>query len=442
MDTSTLEHPTLRTRPPWGTAYHYAKVHGWHVVPYYTLGPDGQCNCSTWHKAQHRCHTAKHPRPRNGYKAATGDLQTISRWTRQWPQSNIAVATGQSRLIAFDPDNSGAESLLAELQAEIGPLPKSWAFQSGSGYVRHVFRLPEGVTLRKGYVTRGTRKLEVIGEGATLLIAGIHKTGKPYVDLSPKSDGAELPAQWVEFLQRELPTYTVSVPRNRCAAGNRNDSLYSKDETDADPVSLTCFYRLWERKHQTTNYPQFGQSVLCWAHTDDQHPSGSFYVSLVDRRVHFRCYHENRSWPLAYVYARVLCGVRDDRLSRAQLALFDTRMQLDCGVMCSPDVAHTPLPADAPEIDQRLYVGFLNVMACKWVKHPGEPTTFSRSFARVWCGLPDAISDRQIDASWHRLCDRGHVLPVETIDLGDGRPAKQYLPFPPMVGALEGREIA
>ena len=71
--------------------------------------------------------------------------------------------------------------------------------------MRHVFRLPEGVTLRKGYVTRGVRMLEVIGEGGTLMIAGIHKSGKPYVDLSPESDGAELPLRWVEFLQEELP---------------------------------------------------------------------------------------------------------------------------------------------------------------------------------------------------------------------------------------------
>jgi hypothetical protein len=434
--------PTLHTLSPWGTAYHYAQVHGWHVVPYYTLGPDGRCNCSTWHKAQHRCHTAKHPRPRHGYKAATSDWQTIARWAQQWPRSNIAVALGQSRLIAFDPDTPGAESLFAELQAELGPLPDTWAFQSGSGYVRRVFRLPEGVTLRKGYLTRGARQLEVIGEGGTLMIAGVHRSGKPYVDLTPDSEGAELPAPWVEFLQRELPRNTqLTVLRTIRAAGSKHAYL-SLNEADADPVSLTCFYRLWERRYGNTDYPSFGQLTLCWVH-EEQHPSGGFYINPKDRRVRFHCFHEHKSWALAEVYARTFCGVRPERtLTKAQLAVFDTRMQLDCGVVGCPAVDHTPLPASAPEIDKRLYAGFLDAVACKWVRYPGEPTTFSRGFARVWCGLPDAVSDRQLDASWHRLCDQGYVLPVDAIALVHDRTAKRYLPFPSMVEVQEGRALA
>jgi len=254
--------PTL----PWNTACHYAEAHGWHVVPYYTLGPDGLCNCSKWHKAQDRCHPAKHPRTRTGYKAATNSLPAVAKWSRQWPQSNIAVATGPSRLVGFDPDSRhGGDTLLTELIAELGPLPETWTFQSGSGDVRYLFRLPEGITLPTGKVVRGERKLDIIGDPGSMVIAGVHHSGKPYVDLTTATDGAELPLHWAEFLQRELPLATAgNVLRTVLADAQQGESFISKNEADADQVSLACFFRLCDRRG--IEIPAFGQKVLCWLH--------------------------------------------------------------------------------------------------------------------------------------------------------------------------------
>jgi len=353
---------SLRTRSPWGTARHYAEKHSWCIVPYYALGPDGICNCSTWHKTQHLYHPANHPRPRTGYRAATNDLQAIDRWSQRWPRSNFAVATGQSRLLGLDPDNrNSGDTLLAELCAELGELPATWTFQSGSGDVRYLFRLPESITLRTGKIIRGSRQPDIIGEGATLMIAGIHHSGKPHVDLAPEAAGAELPLHWIKFLQEELPCNTTNhVLRTRCAVVQGENASYSKDEADADPVSLSCFWKLWELKYQTTDFPTLGQAVLCWMHSEDQHPSGSFYVNLADGRVRFRCYHENKSWALAEVYARTFCGVGPSvGLSKAQLAVFDTRMQLDCGTVSRPTVPYIPPAEDAQELARRLYAGYL-----------------------------------------------------------------------------------
>jgi hypothetical protein len=286
--------------------------------------------------------------------------------------------------------------------------------------------------LRTGKISRGNRQLDIIGEGATLLIAGIHHSGKPYVDLIPDVNGAELPLHWIEFLQRELPLHTAyTVLRTICAPVQQGKSFISKDEADADPVSLACFYRLWELKHQTTDFPTLGQAVPCWLHPPDRHPSGGFYINPNDGHVRFRCFHEAKSWALAELYARIFCGVGPTViLSKALLALFDARMQIACGVIERPTVPYIPLPDNAPELEQCLYAGYLDAVACKWVRHPGESTTFSRDFARVWCGLPVSVSDRAFGASWHRLCDQGFVLTVETIYLG-GRDTKRYLPFPP-----------
>ena len=218
-------------------------------------------------------------------------------------------------------------------------------------------------------------------------------------------------------------------------------SFISKDEADADPVSLACFYRLWELKHQTTDFPALGQAVPCWLHPPDRHPSGGFYINPNDGRVRFRCFHEAKSWALAELYARIFCGVWPTvTLSKAQLALFDTRMQIACRVIERPTVPYIPLPDDAPELEQYLYAGYLDAVACKWVRHPGEPIPFSRGFARVWCPVPVQVSDRALDTSWHHLCDAGIVLSMETINLG-GRDTKRYLPFPPdlLVGQADVR---
>jgi hypothetical protein len=429
--------PTL----PWNTAFHYAETRGWHVVPYYALGPNGLCNCSKWHKTQGRCHPAKHPRPRPGYKAATNSLSAIAKWSRRWPQSNIAVATGPSRLVGFDPDSRhGGNTLLAELIAELGPLPETWTFQSGSGDIRYLFRLPEGVNLPTGKIVRGERKLDIIGDPGTMLIAGVHHSGRPYVDLTTATGGAELPRHWAEFILRELPLATGhNVLRTICAPGERGKDFISKDEADADSLSLACFYRLCQRRG--LEIPTLGQPVLCWLHPTDQHPSSGFYVNPKDGRVRFHCFHDNKSWALAEVYARTFCGVGPSvALSKAQLAVFDTRMQIDLELIERPEVPHIPLPSDAPQLDHCLYAGFLDAVACKSVRHPGEPITFSRGFARVWCPVPIEVSDRALDASWHRLCDQGFVLQIDIINLG-GKDAKQYLPCPliPSVGGSEAQ---
>ncbi|NQT14481.1 MAG: bifunctional DNA primase/polymerase [Planctomycetes bacterium] len=59
------------------TATIYAVKWGWHVFPVHTI-VDGACTCRKRETCSSR---GKHPRTRNGFKAATTDLAQISRWS-------------------------------------------------------------------------------------------------------------------------------------------------------------------------------------------------------------------------------------------------------------------------------------------------------------------------------------------------------------------------
>jgi hypothetical protein len=165
--------------------------------------------------------------------------------------------------------------------------------------------------------------------------------------------------------------------------------------------------------------------VRCLLHPDEKVPSGGFLVHPKDNRVKFHCFHEHKSYALVDLYARLVLGFGEDVPTGPLLPLLDTRLLIAAGAIDRPDVPHDPLPPEASEGEHQLYDAFLDLVAAKWVRFPGEATTFSYKFAEKWAGMPW----EKVANIWKRLLAREVVKPVDKWKAPEGnRETKLYLP--------------
>ena len=89
-------------------------------------------------------HRPKHPRTRNGLKAATTDVGKIQSWWKAHPDANIGILTGaESGLVVIDVDlaHGGVESMQS-LAERLGNLPPHPMVQTGGGGFHAFFRHP------------------------------------------------------------------------------------------------------------------------------------------------------------------------------------------------------------------------------------------------------------------------------------------------------------
>jgi predicted P-loop ATPase len=117
----------------------YAKS-GWHVFPLHSVR-DRRCSCGKLECGNQ----GKHPRVMHGFKEATTDTEKIREWWGQWPDANIGVACGDSRLVVvdIDPRNNGDEGFF-ELEKQYGALPKTRTSLTGGGGQHLVYHVPVG----------------------------------------------------------------------------------------------------------------------------------------------------------------------------------------------------------------------------------------------------------------------------------------------------------
>lgn len=105
---------------PMGVAALEYASQGFSVFPVYEIAQGGGCACG-----RSDCsNPGKHPRVRSGFKEASKDVETVSRWWREAPTANIGIATGApSGVFVLDVDlkNNGPDEF-ERLQAEHGQL--------------------------------------------------------------------------------------------------------------------------------------------------------------------------------------------------------------------------------------------------------------------------------------------------------------------------------
>jgi predicted P-loop ATPase len=124
----------------------YAKV-GWFVFPLHSVR-DKQCSCGRLGCGNQ----GKHPRTLHGFKDATTDREKITAWWSEWPDANIGVACGDSRLVVVDvdPRNNGQEGF-EELEKQFGHLPTTKQSLTGGGGWHLVYHVPLGVNPPKSW---------------------------------------------------------------------------------------------------------------------------------------------------------------------------------------------------------------------------------------------------------------------------------------------------
>ena len=99
---------------------------GWRVFPMHGIVGQGLCSC----RLRARCRSpGKHPMVPGGFKSASSDEQQIRSWWEQWPNANIAVATGDG-LVVIDIDGIEGQQRLTELLAD-HELPETLISRTG-----------------------------------------------------------------------------------------------------------------------------------------------------------------------------------------------------------------------------------------------------------------------------------------------------------------------
>jgi Bifunctional DNA primase/polymerase, N-terminal/Primase C terminal 1 (PriCT-1) len=136
----------------------------------------------------------KQPLTENGFYDATTDLSIIERIWSRWSRSNLAIATGVSRLavIDVDPSRAGRESF-NELIKRCGPdVCATLRAITGSGGEHWYYSVPSGITVRcsVGALAPG---LDVRAEGGYVVApSSMHALGKRY-SFDPASWGPPAP---------------------------------------------------------------------------------------------------------------------------------------------------------------------------------------------------------------------------------------------------------
>jgi hypothetical protein len=172
------------SRPPQGApamtdllaaALDYAR-RGWPVFPCHTPTVSG-CSCGAPDCGDH---TGKHPRTRHGFKDATTDPVQVRRWWAQWPDANLAIATGRGAglvVLDVDPRHGGDESLSA-LESCYQSLPETVESLTGGGGRHLLFAHPGHPVGNQGGLAPG---LDVRGDGGYIVAPpSLHTSGRRY----------------------------------------------------------------------------------------------------------------------------------------------------------------------------------------------------------------------------------------------------------------------
>jgi hypothetical protein len=173
-------------------------LRGWRVFPVHSV-VDGICACS---KGTSCDSPGKHPRTRNGGKAATIDKATIRDWWTRPPDANIGIATGAaSNLFVLDVDpRHGGDDSLDGLIAVHGPLPDTVEVLTSRGR-RHIYFTYEGVEAIGGSVSKLGSGLDVRSDGGYVVGPGsMHVSGRRYeweASSHPHDTALAAPPEWI-----------------------------------------------------------------------------------------------------------------------------------------------------------------------------------------------------------------------------------------------------
>lgn len=161
------------------SALQLATLHGFAVLPVYSVDESGVCSCS---KRSSCTSPGKHPIPSNWQHLASPDPAVITQWWPQWPDANVGVATGtKSNVVVLDVDpRSGGLEALDALKSKVGGLPDTLTVRTGSGGFHFYFRPNDGEALKNSASKLGPGLDFKAENGFVVAPPSLHFSGNRY----------------------------------------------------------------------------------------------------------------------------------------------------------------------------------------------------------------------------------------------------------------------
>ena len=183
------------------------------------------------------CGTDKKPLTKNGFKAATTDVETIKRWIIGFPSTMLAIPTGKaSGWTVLDVDVDTAKGIdgsdtLQELESKYGRLPETPEVLTPRGGRHLYFKYVPGIRNSAGKLGEG---LDIRGDGG-YVIAPPSKTadGRRYEwEASSPKEFAEMPQWMIDLLKGKRSSDKPKTSKSNGGTpkhieGERNQTLAS-----------------------------------------------------------------------------------------------------------------------------------------------------------------------------------------------------------------------
>jgi putative DNA primase/helicase len=238
----------------------------------------------------------KQPLTAHGFKDATTDVEQITRWWTEYPDANIAIATGAvSHINVLDvdikpwKDAHGDQSLIA-LLAEHGALPSTLYQRTWSGGLHYLFAYATGV---RNSTSKVGPHLDIRGDGGYIVVAPSHV----------EEDGHEGVYRWQnDVAPAPMPDWllerskTAGTKKAKNSHGSNNNGNNPPGWTDAhingtpdgsrDDTCLKLIGRYSQMRPPLTR-AEVTQFLLQWAEKslDDQTPPQPFPAEIVLEKI-------------------------------------------------------------------------------------------------------------------------------------------------------------
>jgi putative DNA primase/helicase len=145
----------------------------------------------------------KIPLTKHGVKDATTDPDTIRRWWAQWPDANIGIACGPSRLVVVDLDGPEALAAWGDLALRYNIRYDTLTAHTGGGGFHLIYRAPDGLRIGNSSGKLGPH-IDTRGDGGYIVAPpSIHPSGETYTWENPEREILPLPQVLIDLLTRQ-----------------------------------------------------------------------------------------------------------------------------------------------------------------------------------------------------------------------------------------------
>ena len=336
-------------------------------------------------------------------------LEDGTAWAQQ--AEGLAVVTGAlSGVIVLDIDEGGSSSISGK------HLPVTPTVRTQNGGTHYYYKHPGYKIPSKTHILPN---VDIRGDGGYALIPNSHKY-EWYEGLSMgEIPLAEPPAWLLEILTEQ--------GKRRGVVSNEYSLLTSPPRsTPSEVVNLGSLTGAKVQQWFTLELvarafldsvglhsKQVGQSFKCIipGHADST-PSASIYKGDRSGVYVYRDWHSQSKGEQYYTLAEVRAafGYRElHKLQKSEHVTWSIRLLIELGFLQAAHVKHKPLPNNSRPTLIKVYEGFILLLGCKWLHTYGEPTPYSWSFVRAWCG----VSERKAGEAIQELMLNGYIKIVD-----------------------------